>query len=108
MKTVIVTLELELSGEQAERLWSLSGGVDARQLLRDALGEFIGLRGGESLGEGERAKDEERALLRYVLERYPDMDERRQRQKAREVCKRKAVAALLRHSEVTLERSETE
>jgi len=100
-KTVVV---LELSGEQAEELWARSGGVDLGQLLRDALGEFIGVRGGEIL-KGER-EDMERVLVWYVAERYSHLGERQQRLKAREVCKRKAMAALLRGAGVVVERSD--
>jgi hypothetical protein len=95
------TLVLEFEGDAAEELWATSGGVDVRQLLRDALGEFIGLRGGES--QGEHRVDEERVLTQYVMERYPEWSERQQRSKAREVCKRKAMAALLKLADFTVE-----
>lgn len=104
--TTKMSIVLEFSGKEAERLWALARGVDARQLLRDALGEFIGVRGGEP--SGDSAEEEKLTLMLYVMGRYPHVSERKQRSKAREVCKRKALASLLRRAEVVLERSDEE
>jgi hypothetical protein len=98
-----MNVTLELSGEEADQLRTLAGSVDARQLLRDALGEFVDTRGGEA-----RREDEERlTLMLYVMGRYPRMSEREQRAKAREVCKRKAMAKLLSRAEVVVQAEET-
>lgn len=59
-----------------------------RQLLRDALGEFVDARGGRGI-------EEPAASILYVTKRYPDLEGYRRDQKIDEVMERKRLAQKL-------------
>jgi hypothetical protein len=82
-----VTLDVAtgLAPEEAEKL---------RQLLYDALGEFITARSGHPADDAEDVD----SALAYVRKRYPDMPSMEQRRKADEVMLRKAIARKLRRA----------
>lgn len=84
----LVTLSTELgatlSQEEADQV---------KQLLFDALGEFVSARGGVT-GEGPAA--DLRDALKYVRERYPGLAVAEQQRKAEQVIRRKQLARKLR------------
>lgn len=59
-----------------------------RQLLRDALGEFVDARGGRGI-------DEPAASIMYVTKRYPDLQGMQREKKIDEVMARKQLAQKL-------------
>jgi hypothetical protein len=75
---VILEIEAGLSSEEVEKL---------RQLLYDALGEFVTARGGHL--------DEPAGTLQYVNKRYPDMTGMAREHKIDEVMLRKRIARKL-------------
>lgn len=81
MPRIVLDVEGELTAEECEQL---------RQLFYDALGEFIGVRGGDL--------DEPHDTLGYVDKRYPDMPTNRRERKVDEVLFRKQLARRLRRA----------
>lgn len=67
-----------------------------KQLLRDALGEFISARGGHEL-------DEPAGTLGYVNKRYPDLQGMPREKKIDEVMARKQLARRLLRADVEVE-----
>lgn len=67
-----------------------------RQLLRDALGEFISARGGHELNEPANT-------LGYVNKCYPDLEGFQREQKIDEVMARKQLAKRLLRADVDVE-----
>lgn len=59
-----------------------------RMLFRDALGEFIGARGGQGI-------EEPAASIMYVAKRYPQLEGQARERKIDEVMERKRLAQKL-------------
>jgi hypothetical protein len=80
MKVILnIPVACPLSPDEVDRV---------RQLLRDALGEFVGARGGHGI-------EEPGATIQYVNKRYPDLRGYARDQKIDEVMERKRLAQKL-------------
>jgi hypothetical protein len=87
---IILEIESGLASEEAEFV---------KQLLRDAIGEFITARSGRGSDRRvENTPDPHDATVEYVRKRYPDLSVEAHLQKVDEVRARKAIARKLRRA----------